>query len=369
MKTFINGIGCKPTIMRADRDFKLIGGEVASYLETPTLHNNTISTTHVSGVPAGRQNKNGLIESHWKKNMTLARSWMASHLLPTKFWYFSVKQAVQVCNYTPIKVKSKWTTAFEQMYQQKPDYRNLMPLFSVAYVKRKKDGTKHRSKAMSQTLRCICVGNDRKSDGLLFYYQDFKSLIGSADYTLDPIPPFGPACGIPYDGGVQFDLQCDGYYIHRPPAYQLHDTVYCTTTDPHGIIKQISIKGNDVTYLIKYITSGGHVEHQEHELSDIGSSHDQQPEETYKKGTIPQHLSAHGKTTLDQPQTQIKLSPPISWLDNGCKVTFFIPHLMSTPKRGFLQVKNEQWTFSIGRTKRTLKPYNIPSLHKKTSSS
>ena len=76
-----------------------------------------------------------------------------------------------------------------------------------------------------------------------------------------------------------------------PPAYQLHDTVYCTTTNLHGIIKQISIKGNDVTYLIKYITSGDHVEHQEHELSDIDSSHDQQPEEPYKKETIPQHLS------------------------------------------------------------------------------
>ena len=37
---------------------------------------------------------------------------------------------------------------------------------------------------------------------------------------------------------------------------------------------------------------------------------------------------------------------------------------MTTPKRGFLQVKNEQWTFSIGRTKCTLKPYTIPLLHK-----
>ena len=27
-------------------------------------------------------------------------------------------------------------------------------------------------------------------------------------------------------------------------------------------------------------------------------------------------------------------------------------------------MKNEQWTFSIGRTKRTLKPFNIPLLHK-----
>ena len=92
--------------MRADRDFKLIGGKVASYLETPSVHDNHIETTHVSGAPDGRQNQNGLIESHWKKIMTLARSWLASHLLPTKFWYFAVKQAVQVCNYTPINMKN-----------------------------------------------------------------------------------------------------------------------------------------------------------------------------------------------------------------------------------------------------------------------
>lgn len=64
MASFINDIGCKPTIMRADMGFKLIGGTVASYLDTPTVRDNTIETTHVSGAPDGRQNQNGIIESH-----------------------------------------------------------------------------------------------------------------------------------------------------------------------------------------------------------------------------------------------------------------------------------------------------------------
>ena len=64
MKNFINDIGGKPTIMRADKDFALIGGNVASYLETPSVHKNHIEITHVSGAPDGRQNQNGLIESH-----------------------------------------------------------------------------------------------------------------------------------------------------------------------------------------------------------------------------------------------------------------------------------------------------------------
>ena len=77
--------------MRADRNFKLIGGSIALYLKTPTLDNNVIQTKHMSGAPDGRQNQNRLIESHWKEIMTLARSWLASNLLPTNFWYFAIK--------------------------------------------------------------------------------------------------------------------------------------------------------------------------------------------------------------------------------------------------------------------------------------
>ena len=99
--------------MVADRDFKLIGGADANYLTTPTLENNEVRTTQVMGAPDGHQNQNGLIESHWKKIMTLARSWLTSNLLPTKFWYFAIRYAIQVHNYSPIKVENKMTTPHE----------------------------------------------------------------------------------------------------------------------------------------------------------------------------------------------------------------------------------------------------------------
>ena len=78
-----------------------------------------------------------------------------------------------------------------------------------------RDGPTHRTKAMSQSIRAICVGNDPKSDGLQFYSPDFSSLIGSVNHTLDHVPPSGPICGIPYDGGAQFDLHCDDDNAHR----------------------------------------------------------------------------------------------------------------------------------------------------------
>ena len=69
LQLFINDLGYKPKYMLADRDFKLIGGAVETYLTTPTVQNNELQTTHVSGAPENRQNQNGLLESHWKKIM------------------------------------------------------------------------------------------------------------------------------------------------------------------------------------------------------------------------------------------------------------------------------------------------------------
>ena len=46
----------------------------------------------------------------------------------------------------PIKYKDMITTPHELVYKEKPDYRNLFPIFSVAYVKRYKDGTKNVKK-------------------------------------------------------------------------------------------------------------------------------------------------------------------------------------------------------------------------------
>ena len=102
MKHFIDDIGCKSKIMRADCDFKLIAGTVTDYLKTPMTIDKTLHTTHISGGPDNRQKQNGRIESHWKQILILDRLWLASNPLPTKFWYFAVKQAVQVCNYTHI---------------------------------------------------------------------------------------------------------------------------------------------------------------------------------------------------------------------------------------------------------------------------
>ena len=121
-----------------------------------------------------------------------------------QFWWFAIKYATQVYNYMPINYKeyNNYTTLPRlqtEAWLQKP-----VPYFSVAYVKHYKDGTKKRKKLKSQTIKCIVVGNDHKSDGRLFYVPKTKHLIGSADYVIDHIPPAGPVFGLKYDGHVDF---------------------------------------------------------------------------------------------------------------------------------------------------------------------
>ena len=163
---------------------------------------------------------------------------------------------------------------------------------------------------MCKTLRCIWVGNDPKSDGWLFYSPYFKSLIGSGDYALDPIPPLVHICGLEYDGGIQFDLYCDGDSIHRPPVYQINDTVTLLQTGKHSVIKIFTISSNQIIYLLKNLSRNELVELLEHELLDIYTYH-------------PNPFSSY-----DPPST----SSPLSWLVHNYKATVFIPSIIKAPK-------------------------------------
>eukprot|EP00957_Ditylum_brightwellii_P032422 2456768-Ditylum_brightwellii.AAC.1 len=142
--------------------------------------------------------------------MNMVCNWLTSNYLPKKNWYFALRAAAQDSNYMPIQTEEgTWTTPFEMVFQQKPDWCNLVPMFSLSY----------RATADSQSIKAICVGNDKKSDGLLFYIPLSKRLISSSDYTLDPTIPSGPVFNLYYDG-------CIGFNLYSPSSEQLHPLVY-----------------------------------------------------------------------------------------------------------------------------------------------
>ena len=116
--------------------------------------------------------------------MTMVRNFPTINYLPQKFWYFSLKIAAQVSNYMTILFENgQCTNPHEQKYGTKPDWQNVVPMFSLNYIRRNWDGNKQWSTADSQYIMGICVGNDPKSDGLLFYLPTLKKA-GSADYCM-----------------------------------------------------------------------------------------------------------------------------------------------------------------------------------------
>ena len=62
--------------------------------------------------------------------------WIASHQLPSKFWWHALKRATYVANHIPIKINNIMTTLHKLTYRKKIDLRTLLPIFSVCYIHR-----------------------------------------------------------------------------------------------------------------------------------------------------------------------------------------------------------------------------------------
>ena len=98
-------------------------------------------------------------------------------------------------------------------------------MFSLGYIRRNRGGKKQRATSDSQSIMGICVGNDPKSDGLLFYLPTTKTLVDSADYRMDPYVPYVPVFGYSYYGGISFNLYNTSTNATRPPSYEKEEHI------------------------------------------------------------------------------------------------------------------------------------------------
>ncbi len=65
----------------------------------------------------------------------MARNWLASAELPSTFWFYAVKRAVEVCNYFPYQLEDgTYTTPFELAHKTKPDLWVIFKMFGLAAV-------------------------------------------------------------------------------------------------------------------------------------------------------------------------------------------------------------------------------------------
>ena len=123
--------------------------------------------------------------------MTMVCNWLTSNYLPHKLWYFALKMSEQMSNYMPIILENgQWTTLHEHRYGTNTDWRNLVPIFCLGYIRRNQDGNKQCATDDSKSIMGICVVNDTKSYGLLFYLPTSEKTCG-----LRRLPP-GPNCTI-----------------------------------------------------------------------------------------------------------------------------------------------------------------------------
>ena len=168
-KRFCADIGFVPAELRTDFHTKLMGHQMQSFMN----HHGSV----ISSVPAGKQRSNGICKRSWRSLLRMSRSWLVSSLLPTKFWYHALKRAAEVSNYLPLTVNDTLTTPFELVYKTKPDLRNLLPMFSVSYVRRSRDANTNRLTFHSTSIRCICLGRDDVSNQLEFYHPPTRQLL------------------------------------------------------------------------------------------------------------------------------------------------------------------------------------------------
>ena len=338
IKRFFKDCQCKPGTIRTDFDAKLLQGKVAEHIEE-------VEKVKLEAAPPYRQHQNGLVERAWQSIVTMTRNWLTSSLLPSKYWWFGVKRAVEVLNMMPVKRNGTVTTPHELVYKNKPDYRTLFPLFSIAYIKQNREtGGQHKNKWKTKTLKCILVGTDNKSDGLLFYHPPSKQLLtGNNGYRLDTYLPSGPQFNETFDGSFQFNTKGDMDAIHRPMAFEEGNNVYLKQEDKYVQAKIVAAPLDDEndTYTIQETLTGNLRELNAEDISD----HD--------PTAVPEDPSP---TTLSHP------FPLLPWIKPDAKATLYLPKVMKSPKQGFLQYDDitETWSFIPGRNK-SKPPITLPN--------
>jgi len=106
-------------------DQKILEGPTAAYL----CDNNVA----LHGSPSGRQNQNGLVERAWEVIVNMGCAFITDMQMPHQYWYWALRQSVQVLNYIPCTVEGLSTTPHELVYGVKPDLCVLFRMFSTGF--------------------------------------------------------------------------------------------------------------------------------------------------------------------------------------------------------------------------------------------
>ena len=92
----------------------------------------------------------------------------------------------------------------------------------------------------AQTIKAILVGNDKKSDGRLFYNPLTKKILGSSNYRLNISCPSGPLVGLKYDKPTSYNLFNDDIST-TAPAFDIGQKIVMSPTHLQHPLKKAII--------------------------------------------------------------------------------------------------------------------------------
>jgi len=101
--------------------------------------------SNIIAAAAGRQSSNGLVESHWKIMVHMARAYLTKKQMPRSFWFYAVSHSARMMNAIPGKFGGKLASPFLLVHGVGHDERTLFPLFSVCYFHCEWEGDISRS--------------------------------------------------------------------------------------------------------------------------------------------------------------------------------------------------------------------------------
>jgi hypothetical protein len=178
-----------------DCDSKLFGTAISEYL----IDNGS----KIVSAPAKRQSTNGLVESHWKVMVHMARAYLTEKQMPRSYWFFAITHAARMMNAIPGKVDGGLASPFLLVHGVGHDERTWIPLFSLCFFHHTKDGDLSRSKHQAQTMDGIIVGRSPTSNALLVYNPRTKQYYEPDSYRIDSYRlPGSVYSNIKYDGGL-----------------------------------------------------------------------------------------------------------------------------------------------------------------------
>ena len=200
---------------RTDCDEKLIGGQVKNHL--------LAEKSDIVAAPSRRQSSNGLVESHWKSMVRMARGYLTEKQMPRTFWFFAVENAARMMNMLPGRWNKQLTSPFQLVHAQRPSPKTWFQPFSVGFWTQEtttfEGNTETKSKTQSQSMAGIAIGRDHKSNAMLFYNPTNKKYYTPGDYKLDSSRlPHSVFPEIQYDGGLFCTLLRDQNRLPEPYA-------------------------------------------------------------------------------------------------------------------------------------------------------